>query len=228
MALRLRLRFGREVWVREDAVGKARVLLVEDHGLVAEAFAKLLEPEFEVVGVASDGEMLLKMARTTKPDVVLLDLYLPGVGGLDAGPELKAAFPLVKIVVVTVNDNGKTADDALKSWASGYVLKRSMGPELPRAIRAVLRGQKYVTPALEKALTEARYAAVGKKMGPVLTTRQREVLQLLGRGYTMKEAARILHVATRTVAFHKYRIMRELGVKTNSELLRIAIQQLAS
>lgn len=209
-------------------MGKARVLLVEDHGLVAEAFAKLLEPEFEVVGVASDGEMLLKMARTTKPDVVLLDLYLPGVGGLDAGPELKAAFPLVKIVVVTVNDNGKTADDALKSWASGYVLKRSMGPELPRAIRAVLRGQKYVTPALEKALTEARYAAVGKKMGPVLTTRQREVLQLLGRGYTMKEAARILHVATRTVAFHKYRIMRELGVKTNSELLRIAIQQLAS
>lgn len=209
-------------------MGKARVLLVEDHGLVAEAFAKLLEPEFEVVGVASDGEMLLKMARTTKPDVVLLDLYLPGVGGLDAGPELKAAFPLVKIVVVTVNDNGKIADDALKSWASGYVLKRSMGPELPRAIRAVLRGQKYVTPALEKALTEARYAAVGKKMGPVLTTRQREVLQLLGRGYTMKEAARILHVATRTVAFHKYRIMRELGVKTNSELLRIAIQQLAS
>jgi DNA-binding NarL/FixJ family response regulator len=211
--------------VREDAVGKARVLLVEDHGLVAEAFTKLLEPEFEVVGVAGDGEMLLKMARTTKPDVVLLDLYLPGVGGLDAGPELKAAFPFVKIVVVTVNDNGKTADDALNTWASGYVLKRSMGPELPRAIRAVLRGQKYITPALEKALTEARYAAVGKKLGPVLTTRQREVLQLLGRGYTMKEAARILHVATRTVAFHKYRIMRELGVKTNSELLRIAIQR---
>jgi DNA-binding NarL/FixJ family response regulator len=209
-------------------VGKARVLLVEDHGLVAEAFAKLLEPEFDVVGVAGDGEMLLKMVRATKPDVVLLDLYLPGVGGLDAGPELKAAFPLIKIVVVTVEDSGKTADDALKSWASGYVLKRSMGPELPRAIRAVLRGQKYVTPAMEKALTEARYAALGKKVGPVLTTRQREVLQLLGRGYTMKEAARILHVATRTVAFHKYRIMRELGVKTNSELLRVALQQCAS
>jgi DNA-binding NarL/FixJ family response regulator len=209
-------------------VGKARVLLVEDHGLVAEAFAKLLEPEFDVVGVAGDGEMLLKMVRATKPDVVLLDLYLPGVGGLDAGPELKAAFPLIKIVVVTVDDSGKTADDALKSWASGYVLKRSMGPELPRAIRAVLRGQKYVTPAMEKALTEARYAALGKKVGPVLTTRQREVLQLLGRGYTMKEAARILHVATRTVAFHKYRIMRELGVKTNSELLRVALQQCAS
>jgi DNA-binding NarL/FixJ family response regulator len=135
---------------------------------------------------------------------------------------------LIKIVVVTVEDSGKTADDALKSWASGYVLKRSMGPELPRAIRAVLRGQKYVTPAMEKALTEARYAALGKKVGPVLTTRQREVLQLLGRGYTMKEAARILHVATRTVAFHKYRIMRELGVKTNSELLRVALRQCAS
>jgi DNA-binding NarL/FixJ family response regulator len=209
----------------EDRLGKARVLLVEDHALVAEAFTKLLEPEFEVVATADDGEKLLRMARAAKPDVVLLDLHMPGVGGLDVGPELKAAYPLIKIVVVTVNDSGKTADDALKSWASGYVLKRSMGPELAKAIRAVLRGNKYVTPALEKELTEARFAAVEKKARLELTQRQREVLQLLGRGCTMKEAAGILHVATRTVAFHKYRIMREFGMKTNSELLRFAMKE---
>jgi DNA-binding NarL/FixJ family response regulator len=209
----------------EGGLGKARILLVEDHALVAEAFTKLLEPEFEMVGTAGDGEMLLRMARAVKPDVVLLDLYMPGVGGLDVGPELKAAFPWIKIVVVTVNDSGKTADDALKSWASGYVLKRSMGPELANAIRTVLRGNKYVTPALERALTEERFAAVGKKVRRELTRRQREVLQLLGRGCTMKEAANILHVATRTVAFHKYRIMREFGMKTNSELLRFAMRE---
>ncbi len=136
-----------------------------------------------------------------------------------------AAFPFIKIVVVTVNDSGKIVDDALKSWASGYVLKRSMGPELAKAIRTVLRGNKYVTPTLEKTLTEARFAEVGKKASRELTQRQREVLQLLGPGCTMKETARILHVATRTVAFHKYRIMREFGMKTNSELLRFAMKE---
>jgi DNA-binding NarL/FixJ family response regulator len=204
---------------------RPRVLIAEDHTLVAAAFQKLLEPEFEVVGTAGDGEELLRMARARKPDVVLLDLYMPGVSGFDAGPDLKAALPGVKIVVVTVNDNGKTADEALRTWASGYVLKRSMGPELSRAVRTVLRGDKYVTPALEKALTEARFEAIGKKAGRVLSTRERQVLQLLAGGCTMKEAAAILHVTARTVAFHKYRIMREFGVKTNTQLLQFAIKE---
>jgi DNA-binding NarL/FixJ family response regulator len=201
------------------------VLIVEDHGLVAEAFAKLLEPEFAVVGTVGDGDSLVRAIRECEPDVVLLDLYLPGVGGLDAGPEVKARFPGVKIVVVTVNDNGKTADEALKSWAAGYVLKRSMGPELPKAIRAVLRGEKYVTPAVEEALKEARLAPAGKRASAALTERQREVLQLLGQGCTMKQAAAILKVTARTVAFHKYRIMREFGVKTNTELMQFAMKQ---
>lgn len=206
-------------------MGRARVLIVEDHGLVAEAFAKLLEPEFAVVGTVGDGDSLVRAVRECEPDVVLLDLYLPGVGGLDAGPVVKARFPGVKIVVVTVNDNGKTADEALKSWASGYVLKRSMGPELPKAIRAVLRGEKYVTPAVEEALKEARLAPAGKRASAALTERQREVLQLLGQGCTMKQAAAILKVTARTVAFHKYRIMREFGVKTNTELMQFAMKQ---
>ena len=206
-------------------MGRARVLIVEDHGLVAEAFAKLLEPEFAVVGTVGDGDSLVRAVRECEPDVVLLDLYLPGVGGLDAGPEVKARFPGVKIVVVTVNDNGKTADEALKSWAAGYVLKRSMGPELPKAIRAVLRGEKYVTPAVEEALKEARLAPAGKRASAALTERQREVLQLLGQGCTMKQAAAILKVTARTVAFHKYRIMREFGVKTNTELMQFAMKQ---
>ena len=206
-------------------MGRARVLIVEDHGLVAEAFARLLEPEFAVIGTVGDGESVVRAMRERQPDVVLLDLYLPGVGGLDVAPELKARFPGVKIVVVTVNDNGKTADDALKSWASGYVLKRSMGPELPKAIRAVLRGEKYVTPALEKALMETRFAALGKRAAASLTARQREVLLLLGQGRTMKEAAEMLKVTARTVAFHKYRIMREFGVKTNTELMQFAMKE---
>jgi DNA-binding NarL/FixJ family response regulator len=217
-----------QTWGMEDRLGRARVLVVEDHGLVAEAFAALLEPEFAVVGTVGDGESLVRAVRESKPDVVLLDLYLPGVGGLDAGPELKARFPGVKIVVVTVDDNGKTADEALKSWASGYVLKRSMGLELPKAIRAVLRGERYVTPALENALMEARYARLGKKTATPLTARQREVLQLLGQGCTMKEAAAILKVTARTVAFHKYRIMKEFGVKTNTELMQFAMKQRAA
>lgn len=209
----------------EGGLGRARVLIVEDHGLVAEAFTKLLEPEFAVVGTVGDGESLVRAVRERKPDVVLLDLCLPGVDGVDVAPELKARFPGVKIVAVTVNDNGKTADEALKSWAAGYVLKRSMGPELAKAIRAVLRGEKYVTPVLEKELMEARFSALGKKAGAVLTTRQREVLQLLGQGRTMKEAAAILKVTARTVAFHKYRIMREFGVKTNTELMQFAMKR---
>jgi DNA-binding NarL/FixJ family response regulator len=203
--------------IGEDRVGRVRILLAEDHGLVAEAFEKLLEPEFEVVGSVENGESLLRVAREKRPDVVLLDLNLPGVSGLTAGVMLKEAMPRIKIVVVTVNDDVKTAVGALKSWASGYVLKRSMGSELQEAVREVARGGKYVTPALG----EER----GYETEPVLTARQRQVLALLADGCTMKEAAAILHVTARTVAFHKYRIMREFGVRTNTQLMRFAMKE---
>ncbi len=209
----------------EDDLGRTRVLIVEDHELVAEAFGKLLEPDFDVVGTVGDGELLERAARELKPDVVLLDLHLPGVGGLAAGELLKQALPRVKIIVVTVNDDVKTAAGALNGWASGYVLKRSLGTELPKAVREVVAGKKYVTPALGQELGEACNQVLGYKPERVLTTRQRQVLELLASGCTMKEAAAILNVTARTVAFHKYRIMREFGVKTNSQLVQFAMKE---
>jgi DNA-binding NarL/FixJ family response regulator len=209
----------------EEYLGRVRVLIAEDHGLVAEAFEKLLEPEFAVVGTVGDGTALLRRARELKPDVVLLDLQMPGVGGLDAGELLKRDMPRVKIIVVTVNDDVKTAVGALNRWASGYVLKRSMGTELQKAVREVARGGNYVTPALGTELSETWQRVLGHQPERVLTERQRQVLKLLAGGCTMKEAAAILHVTARTVAFHKYRIMREFGVKTNTQLLRFAMKE---
>jgi len=206
-------------------VGRVRVMIVEDHGLVAEAFGKLLEPEFAVVGTVGDGKGLVRAARELKPDVVLLDLYLPVVDGMEAGALLKRAMPRVKIIVVTVNDDVKTAVKALNGWASGYVLKRSMGTELAKAVREVARGGKYVTPALGKELGETWAQVLGYKPERVLTERQKQVLELLADGCTMKEAAAILKVTARTVAFHKYRIMREFGVKTNTQLMRFAMKE---
>jgi DNA-binding NarL/FixJ family response regulator len=206
-------------------LGKPRVLLADDHVLVAEAFKKLLEPECEIVGIAVDGRALLREAPALNPDVVLLDLNMPLLNGFDAGEQLKQALPKVKIIVLTMNEDAEIAAETLGKWASGYLLKKSAGSELMKAVQEVLRGEKYVTPAVQKAL-EALSPRESIGEGPrSLTPRQREVLQLLAEGHTMKEAAAILHVATRTVAFHKYRIMRDFGLSNNSELLRFAIKQ---
>ena len=206
-------------------MGKPRVLLADDHVLVAEAFKKLLEPECEVVGIAVDGRALLREAPALNPDVVLLDLNMPLLNGFDAGEQLKQALPKVKIIVLTMNEDAEIAAETLGKWASGYLLKKSAGSELLKAVQEVLRGEKYVTPAVQKAL-ELLSPRESTGEGPrSLTPRQREVLQLLAEGHTMKEAAAILHVATRTVAFHKYRIMQDFGLSNNSELLRFAIKQ---
>jgi DNA-binding NarL/FixJ family response regulator len=206
-------------------LGKPRVLLADDHVLVAEAFKKLLEPECEVVGIATDGRALLREAPALNADVVLLDLNMPLLNGFDAGEQLKQALPKLKIIVLTMNEDAEIAAETLGKWASGYLLKKSAGSELLKAVQEVLRGEKYVTPAVQKAL-EALSPRESNGEGPrTLTPRQREVLQLLAEGHTMKEAAAILHVATRTVAFHKYRIMEDFGLSNNSELLRFAIKQ---
>jgi DNA-binding NarL/FixJ family response regulator len=205
---------------------KARILLADDHTLVAEAIKRLLEPEFDVVGVVADGRSLLREACALKPDVVLVDLNMPMLNGLDASEQLKAANPALKIIVLTMNEDAEIAAQTMRTWASGYLLKKSAGSELVKAVREVLRGGKYITPALEEVLAElcAREPR-NSESGRVLTQRQREVLQLLAEGHTMKEAAAILNVATRTVAFHKYRIMEDFGLANNSELLRFAMKQ---
>ncbi len=206
-------------------MGKPRVLLADDHVLVAEAIKKLLEPECDVVGIVNDGRALLRDAPALNPDVVLLDLNMPLLNGFDAGEQLKQSLPKIKIIVLTMNEDAEIAAETLAKWASGYLLKKSAGSELLKAVQEVLRGEKYVTPAIQKAL-DALSPRESTGEGPrSLTPRQREVLQLLAEGHTMKEAAAILHVATRTVAFHKYRIMQDFGLSNNTELLRFAIKQ---
>lgn len=207
------------------SVGKARILLADDHTLVAEAIKRLLEPEFEVVGVVADGRSLVREACALKPDVVLVDLNMPMLNGLDASEQLKAAHPGMKIIVLTMNEDAEIAAQTMRTWASGYLLKKSAGSELVKAVREVLRGGKYITPALEDILAELSTRERAPEAGRVLTQRQREVLQLLAEGRTMKEAAAILNVVARTVAFHKYRIMQDFGLANNSELLRFAIKQ---
>ena len=204
---------------------KARVLIADDHTLVAEAFKRLLEPECEVVGMVADGRALLRMAPQVNPELVLVDLNMPLLNGLDASEQLKQVLPKIKIIVLTMNEDPEIAAETMNKWASGYLLKKSAGSELLKAVRDVLRGGKYVTPALQEAIAEIVARDSRSEAARTLTPRQREVLQLLAEGHTMKEAAAILNVATRTVAFHKYRIMQDFGLANNSELLRFAMKQ---
>jgi DNA-binding NarL/FixJ family response regulator len=207
-------------------VAKVRILLADDHTLVAEAVKRLLEPEFQVVGVVADGRSLVREALTLKPDVVVVDLNMPMLNGIDASKQLKTSSPSMKIIVLTMNEDAEIASETMRTWASGYLLKKSAGSELVKAVQEVVRGGKYITPALQAALAELSVRDPrSAEAGRVLTPRQREVLQLLAEGHTMKEAAAILHVATRTVAFHKYRIMQDFGLANNSDLLRFAIKQ---
>jgi DNA-binding NarL/FixJ family response regulator len=206
-------------------VAKARILVADDHTLVAEALKRLLEPEFEVVGTVADGRALLRAAPQLQPDVILVDLNMPLLNGLDASEQLKQILPKVKIIVLTMNEDPEIAAATLGKWASGYLLKKSAGSELLKAVRDVLRGGKYVAPDLQEALAQILSRDSASAPAHTLTPRQREVLQLLAEGHTMKEAAAILHVATRTIAFHKYRIMQQFGLENNSELLRFAMKQ---
>jgi DNA-binding NarL/FixJ family response regulator len=206
-------------------MSKPRVLLADDHILVSEAFKKLLEPEFEVVGTVADGRSLLQIAQEVKPDVAILDLGLPLLNGMDAGKRLKTLLPKTKIIVLTMNEDLDLAGVALRDWASGYVLKKSAGGELVQAVRDVLRGKSYVTAYVAQRLLEDFVRDPRTERIKHLTPRQREVLQLLAEGRTMKEAAAVLHVTTRTVAFHKYRIMEEFSLKNNSDLVRFAMKE---
>jgi DNA-binding NarL/FixJ family response regulator len=204
---------------------RPRVLLADDHTLVVEGFRKILEPEFEITGVVSDGHTLLTTALEVKPDVVVLDLGLPLMSGMDAGRELKKMLPLTKIVVVTMNEDPDVARLALRHWASAYLVKKSAGSELIKAVREVLKGRSFVTPRFAQRLMEGFIRDPLPHPTKELTPRQREVLHLLAEGRTMKETADVLHLTPRTIAFHKYRIMEEFGLKSNSDLVRFAIRE---
>lgn len=206
----------------EIAVAKSRILLVDDHA-VAEAFKKRLEPQFDVVATVSDSRSLLTVAPQVKPDVVVVGMQL--LNGIDAGKELKALLPRIKLIVLTTSEDCDVAAEVLHKWASGYLLRKSAASELVTAILEVLKGNSYVTSRLAQKVCEEFIRSPRHNRTKTLTQRQREVLQLLAEGKAMNEVADILHIAMRTVAFHKYRIMEEFGLKTNSELVRFAIRQ---
>lgn len=202
-----------------------RVLLADDHTLLVEAFRKLLAPQCEIVGTVSDGRALIASALALKPDVVVVDIGMPLLNGLDAARQLKQALPDVKIIFLTMNEDPQLAVEAISVGASGYLVKKSAASELFRAIQEALKRKSYVTPIIAKQMQEAFVQNPNwKNRRKTLTLRQREVVQLLAEGKSMKEVADILKVTPRTVAFHKYRVMEELRLKTTAELIQFALR----
>lgn len=206
-------------------MNRARILLADDHVLVAQALTHLLQVDFDVVGTVADGRALLRAADDLKPDVVVLDIGMPLLNGLDAGEQLKALHPQIKVIFLTQNREPRFAVEAFRRHASGYLLKDSAASELTRAIREALRGRSYVSPIISNGMVDE--AITPRDVPPTLrelSAREREVLQLLAEGKLMKEVAALLEISPRTVEFHKYRIMELLGVKTNAELVQQAIK----
>ncbi len=202
----------------------ARVLVADDHTLIAEAFQKLLEPAYTIVGTVSDGRALLASARDLRPDVIVLDIAMPLLNGLDAARAIKKMDPSIKLVFVTVTEDPDIAAEAFRAGGSAYVLKRSAGAELLTAMHEVLQGRSYVTPLVTDGVVQSLMRGrEDEDRARPLTTRQCEVLQLIAEGKSMKEAADILQISTATVAFHKYRIMQQLHIKTSAELIRFAV-----
>jgi len=205
---------------------RPRVLIADDHTLVAEACVKLLEPEFEVVGIFADGQALLAAVPDLRPDVIVLDVGMPLMNGLEAGKRIKKLVRTVRLVYLTMNTDIGIAAEAFRGGASAYLLKTSASAELVTAVREVLKGKQYVSPLVtndvEGFFLETRVSHMGQEK---LTNRQREVLQLLAEGRSMKEVAYILKLTPRTVAFHKYKIMERLRLRTNAELVQYAMRE---
>jgi len=201
------------------------VLLADDHALLLAAFEKLLADHCEVVGVVSDGRALVDAAERLRPDVIVLDIAMPLLNGLDAGRQIKQKLREVRLVFLTMNEDPALAAEAFRAGASAYLLKRSAASELRTALDEVMRGRSYVTPLVTGGMVEALLDH-GKGPQPVeLTPRQREVLQLLAEGRSMKEVATVLKLAPRTIAFHKYEMMKQLGITSTAELIQYAVRQ---
>jgi DNA-binding NarL/FixJ family response regulator len=204
---------------------RTTILLADDHTMIRDGLRKLLEPEYEVIGCVGDGRALVKSVQDLKPDLVLVDVGMPLLNGLDAGREVKKLAPRVKLIFLTMNPDPEVASEALRIGASGYLLKNSPGEELLQAVHNAVRGTSFVTPQISHAI-EQRFIHDPKSIDKPrqLSDRQREVLQMLAEGRSMKEIAYVLEISHRTVRFHKYRIMEELGITTNAELVQYAIK----
>lgn len=207
-------------------MSKLRILLADDHTFLLQTCQMMLAADFDIPRVFTDGRALLEAAPALKPDVIVLDIGMPLLNGLDAGRELKKLIPAVKLIFLTMYSDPNLAREAIQAGASAYLLKTSAASELPKAIREALKGRLYVTPAIARAMEDSFIQnPVVKHVSKELTLRQREVLQLLAEGRPMKEAAYILDVSTRTIAFHKYRMMEQLNIKNSAELVQFAVSQ---
>lgn len=206
---------------------RTRVLLADDHAIVAEGLRRILgQPEFDVVGVVADGRALLQAAAELKPDVIVTDVAMPLMNGVDAARQIHKQNPRVKIVFLTMHPEPIYATSALAAGASGYVLKTAAADELMDAVRAGLKGKTYVSKSIRKSVGQAHQTRSAKRisLSDQLTERQREVLQLLAEGRQAKEVGAVLNLSAKTVEFHKYRIMKALGAKSVAELARYALK----
>jgi DNA-binding NarL/FixJ family response regulator len=204
---------------------RPRVLLADDHLMLLDALKGLLEPTYSVVGLVIDGRALLKAAEQLKPDIVVLDIAMPKLNGLDAGRQLKELMPGVKLIFMTMNEDPYLVGEAFRAGASAFLLKQAAGLELNEAIQQVLKGGSYVTPSSAKGLDKISLREPqNREHTPEPTPRQREVIQLLAEGRTMKEVARLLYITPRTVAAHKYSVMELLQLESTAELVQYAIK----
>ena len=203
-----------------------RVLIADDHLLMAEGIARLLEPEYEIVGVVSSGAAVVEEASRLLPDVICLDISMPGANGIQVAVQLHDLVPRVKVVIVTQQLELPYLRAAFRAGAVGYVAKQSAAVELCIAMRAALGGRSYITSLLTEAASAMRNELVldvTQVNTDTLTGRQREVLTLISDGHTLKEIASLLHISPKTVEFHKQALMNELGLRTTAELTRYAV-----
>jgi DNA-binding NarL/FixJ family response regulator len=204
---------------------RPRVLLADDHQMLVDALKGILEPRCEVVGTAGDGRELLKAAAKLQPDIIVLDIAMPQLNGLDAARHLKPTMPKVKFIFMTMNEDPDLVGEAFRAGASAFLLKRQAAFELTDAVEKVLKGGSYVTPGAAEG--QAKISIRNPKAREHVaepTPRQREVIQLLAEGRSMKEVASILQITKRTVAAHKYAVMDLLQIKTNADLVQYAIK----
>ena len=206
---------------------RPRVLVADDHPLFLAGLRSLLESECDVVGAVADGRTLVEMAARLKPEVIVLDISLPLLNGIDAARQIKKEQPEAKILFLTMHANPAYLKDALGAGAQGYVLKTAAREELLDALKDVVRNRIHVSPGFCEEIVDEfeRYPRSFAGSSPVLTPRQREILQLVAEGRTAKQIAGILNVSVQTVAFHKHQIMERLGIRTIAELTKYAIQE---
>ena len=207
-----------------ERLPRPRLLIADDHTLVAEACKKVLEPEFQVIAIVTNGRDLLKLASELEPSVIILDISMPQLNGLDAGEQLQHLVPSCKLVYLTMNMAPDVAAEAFRRGASGYVVKSSAAEELVIAVRRALRSESYLSPFITRETVEFLLRSDQGLADKRLTRRQSEILQLLAEGMSMKEIATTLNLKPGTIAFHKYNIMQILGLKTNAGLLQYAIK----